>query len=115
MKKENRVKVTHTNEQWRHIEASLASTGVKNMQIHIRKELAKIDRKSVGIEAVSDCDGCMDKQQKIFWLTDSSKAIIERIKSKTGITEGGMIISRLITVPLLVKKWKDSKPGAAAH
>lgn len=103
MKKENRVKITHTQEQWRLINTALANSGIKNIPKYIKKELMKIDKISAGMEAISDCENCGNREQKIFWIADPSNQIIERLKAKTGIMDTSSIIAKFIINPLLLK------------
>lgn len=102
MKKENRVKITHTKEQWSRIDAALTHCGIKNIQKHITKELIRIDELIDCKEPVSDCVDCANKEQKIFWLNDSSNELVEKIKQKTGIADASSIISKFIINPLLL-------------
>lgn len=103
MKKVNRLKITHTRVQWGKINDALNQQGIKSISTHITKELVRIEQSVDRMEAISDCSTCGVKEQKIFWLNDSSIKIITRLKDKTGM-DAGSIISNFVINPLLLKE-----------
>lgn len=109
MNKENRIKTTLSKCQWEIIyskfkgvtKESPEKIKKKALQSHITSELKKIATKCDELPDSQPCVEC--KQQVSVWLSNSSAEDLDYIAKKTGISDPGLIVSKFIINPLLLR------------
>lgn len=102
MSNSQKIKITLTKEQWEIVNDNLKKIGAKSIRAHITNELKELANTCKDMNNTTPCIHC--KQQKVFWLHDSSTEILEQIAQKTGINHPGLIVSKFIITPLLLKE-----------
>ena len=101
MNKINRIKITLTEQQWKRVQNNIKNLGKKDLQSHITSEINQLNKLCNKLEDSKPCVEC--KQQKIIWLSEYSSEMIDNIAKKTGISNPGLIVSKFIINPLLLK------------
>jgi len=107
MNKDNRIKATLSKSHWEIVYSKLRGITKnssdddkkKAIQSHVISELAKIEIQCNNLPI--PCVEC--KQQISIGLPISSIESLEYIAQKTGVNDPGLIVSKFIITPLLLK------------